>query len=229
MLNKFGLFGLVSVAVFGLSASMTSASVLNSISINGANDCSGYYGQGFDNCNVKYEDSNGNTTTDLSAVIAKWGNDDWVDNSSTLDGSNTESDINNTVWNAPGAGGSGFALDGSEFSIIQNTDDTWTWSYTPGTNDPLVKYWVHKQGNAFDLYWETASACTTVDSLACLQQAVNVSTGTWDGDWSHITWYNTTPSGGTGPQPVPLPAAGFLLLGALGALGAFKRFRRVAG
>ena len=182
---------------------MASAAVLNTLSRSG-NDCSGFYGGtggsgGFDACNISLNGGTVDPEDGLSPVIAKWGSLDWVDNDSTLDGSNTESDVNNTVFNAPNGSG-GFALDGSEFSIIENVDGdgepdgTWTWNYTPGTNDPVIKYWSHKQANGFDLYWMTLNPCTTEDSLACLEDAIGITTGTWNADgtegWSHITWYN---------------------------------------
>ncbi len=233
MLKNFSLIGVAGAAGFFFLSSISNAAVLNTLSRSG-NDCSGFYGSGFDSCNISLNGGTVDPDDGLSPVIAKWGSEDWANDNGVFIDNNDETTVNNTVFNAPDGGG--FALTGSEFSIVENVDGngdpdgTWTWTYTPGTNDPVVRYWAHKQGSGFDLYWMTASACTTMDSLECLESAVGITTGTWNADgtdgWSHITWYDSPQGGGVNPEPVPLPAAGFLLLGALGGLGALKRFRR---
>ena len=179
------------------------------------NDCSGYYGSGFDACNVRIDG------TDLSAVIAKWDNPD----TGFVAGAGAN-EVNNTIW--PNT------LTGDEFAITNPSGSTWVWNYTPGANDPLIKYWVHKQGPGFTIYWSVLddpdSVCTSPMTLACMQLATTLTTGTWQGDWSHITWYDSeaVTSGDNNPQPVPLPAAFPLLASVLGAGGlvAWRRRRK---
>src|SRR5690606_31416029 len=101
-----------------------------------------------------------------------------------------------------------------------------TWSYSPGVSDPAIKYWVKKQGNDFTLYWEVAVACGSVN-LACLQAALSITSGNWTGDFSHITWYDSVPSGGGGGnENIPLPAAVWLFGTAVAGSAGFGAWRR---
>jgi hypothetical protein len=194
-INKIAAAG--ALAFIGLSGA-ASAATLNSMDYKG-NDCSGVFGQGFENCTVTYED------TKLSAIIAKYDQGEGTDPDKLT--------VNDSLF---------ASLDGSEFDIDYD-DDGGTWEYTPTGNDPGIKYWVVKQKNAFKLYWETAAVCAG-SVLECLQSALFVSSGSWSGDFSHLSFYDTKLPGGGGPE-VPVPAAAWLLLSGLVGLGALGRAR----
>ena len=180
----------------------------------GGNDCSGYFGQGFDSCTIFIND--GGKRIELSPVIAKYNGDLSLD------------ETNDTIYPS---------VDGSEFSFSSNTppdNKAGTWSYTPDVNDPGTRYWATKAGPDFRLFWEVdpaaispGGACTGPDlyTLACLNEAMTVSTGDWDTTGnkalSHITFYDTTP-----PFVVPVPAAVWLFgSGLLGLVGVARRKR----
>lgn len=120
-------------------------------------------------------------------------------------------------------GGRGFSLDeinglfpsidGSEFefTVTEKKDGVepiaGTWKYTPGAGDPAITAYAVKAGKGYNLF----TNLTPDEALG--------------GGWytpdrkgiSHITFFDT------GMSPVPLPAGGLLLLGALGALGLMRR------
>ena len=171
------------------------------------NDCSGYFGQGFESCTI-FVDSDG-TDIELSPVIAKF------DEGLSLDEANTDL--------FP-------SIDGSEFGFSDLGDDnsTGTWTYTAGTNDPGIRYWATKASNGFILSWEVdeialsdGGVCDVADvfTLDCLDAAQVQTSNSWttpDGkELSHITFYDTA--------VVPVPAAVWLLGSALGGLGFMRR------
>jgi len=204
-MRKFflGCAGAVALTIGVGNASAATLSVAYS-----GNDCSGVFGQGFSNCNVTAPDG-----TKLSPVMAKYDNQ-----------ANGITDVNQSVFPSLSTPVSGVM---TEFSVNETTK---TWTYTPGANDPLIKYWVLKQTNAFTLYWNVAdasvAACSTVYSLSCMLLAQSITSGSWTGDFSHITWYDTKGPGGAVPE-VPLPAGILLLISALGGLGLLARSRKV--
>lgn len=174
------------------------------------NDCSGYFGTGFDSCTI-FINSNGEKI-ELSPVIAKYGSD------------LTLSETNGTVFPS---------VDGTEFSFTNTTtsNKTGTWNYTPGAGDPGTRYWATKAGNNFRLFWEVQSsavasggACDVTDvyTLGCLNEALTTTTGDWttpsNKSLSHITFYDT------GTTVVPVPAAVWLFgSGLLGLAGVARR------
>jgi hypothetical protein len=83
-----------------------------------------------------------------------------------------------------------------------------TWTYAQCTSCPSITSFVAKGGNGFTHYWSDPQTALL--------------TGSWsiDKGLSHLSFYDTDPS------PVPAPAAGFLLAGALGGLAALRRRRR---
>ena len=101
--------------------------------------------------------------------------------------------------------------DDGTFTIDFTSDDgstgTWTWVANPEVEDPVAPhYFSVKKTNGWALYEIT-------------DEELVAGTGLWDtsefggGEPSHISFWNT------GVPEIPLPAAGFLLLGGLGAFG----------
>jgi hypothetical protein len=128
------------------------------------------------------------------------------------------------------------SVTGGEFNIngqplaSGNPGTSGTWSYTPGLNDPAVRFWVAKGGNeGFKLHWMVEG--TTVGNtcsgdaynLACLNLALAVTSGTWNTlgqGLSHMTWYDTGDVPNV-PEPVTLALFGTGVLG----LGIARRRR----
>lgn len=189
------------------------------------NDCSGFFGSGFDACQIF-------DGIEISPVIAKF---DTTDPGSVLPA--TATDINNTKFPS---------VDGTEwtFSGVTTDSKTGTWTYNRGTDDPGIRYWAAKAGRDFKLFWVVddsvvggvGSTCDTSGSqtaytLACLAEAQVVTTGTWttpgNKALSHITFYDSEdpvdPPEEEEPRGVPEPSS-LLGLGAVMA-GTFA-FRR---
>jgi hypothetical protein len=230
-------------ALLGLGLQPAQAVLVSAGTFNDPNDCAGYFngypdsGTGFNACQIFVTQNN--ETYLLSPVIAKFDTTNDVLPATATD-KNTAS--------YPSVAG-----DEWSFSNVATNSSTGTWTYTPGTNDPGIKYWVAKAGNDFVVFWEvdqsviTAGTCVngTVNytqtnfNLACLQAANVVTTGTWATEpggggnlrgLSHITFYDTVPvsttSGGP-PEDVPEPSVLALLgLGLLSGLVARRRFTR---
>lgn len=175
---------------------------------NTPSDCSGFFGQGFENCDI------GNPLeAKESGSIAKF----------EPEGSEWET---NTAYRPDIS---------DAFALTNATENSGTGSfvYTAIAGDPSVRFWVAKQSTQFRLYWNVADAlvedgvCAGGDNVAnyttaCIAGAMAVTAGSWTtpkGDGlSHVTFYN-----GEAPSPVPLPAAGWMLLASLGGLVAAKR------
>lgn len=183
------------------------------------NDCSGFFGTGFDACQIFGYDEN--ERIEISPVIAKFGDD---------------SEVNDTKF--PTASLNDFDVTGFGENVSDDSDNEslghWniSGSFDP-TFDPGVRYWAAKGGNNFRLFWqiddndENASACDTDPfNLTCLNLAQVVTGGNWDTSGlggkdpaiSHLTLYNSEP-----PRMVPEPAS--LLLFGIGmfALGFIRR------
>jgi hypothetical protein len=169
----------------------------------GDNDCAGFFNpsgaKGFEACTIFVTQEKQNIL--ISPVIAKY---DTV--KSILP--TTATAMNDTKFPS---------IDGTEFtfSSVSPESKSGTWTYTPGVNDPGVRYWAAKAGKSFTLFWEVPDT-TLCDSsnpftLGCLNEALAVKTGQWgtpdNKGLSHITFYDSVP-----PQPVPEPGT-FLLVG----------------
>jgi len=173
------------------------------------NDCSGYFGTGFESCTIFVNE--GGEAIELSPVIAKFEEDLSVD------------EVNSTLFPS---------VDGSEFTFSNLGADNVTgdWDYAPTGDDPFVRYWATKSGDGFILFWEVddsavaaGGVCDVADvyTLACLDAALTQTSNSWTTNGqqlSHITFYDTA---------VPVPAAVWLFGSALGLMG-WMRKRKVS-
>ena len=119
-------------------------------------------------------------------------------------------------------------ITGSEFVIsFDITTNVLSFTYTPGTGDPTIHYFVAKQGHDFALFY---------DSNAILSGAVDMDLYfAQPGGYSHMTFFDTgvppcrsgIPCGSNPGNDIPEPASlGVLGLGLVG-LGMISRRRRV--
>lgn len=165
------------------------------------NDCSGYFGSGFEDCQIAFGD------TALSRVVIKF------DKNLTIGSS--DSAVNNQWYPT---------IDGKEWKFSGNNSNNQSgkWEYTAGAGDPVIKYWAAKAGPGFKLFWDVddLDLCAVVNSLSCLSAANAVTAGSWvtpsGKGLSHLTFYDSM-------AVVPVPAAFWLFGTALIGLIGYSR------
>jgi len=168
------------------------------------NDCSGYFGSGFENCMISYDG------TDVSPVIIKFG----VDEAGAINSSLFPS-VTGDEWD--------FDTDPPDLTPGE-------WTYTPGEDDPGIRFWAAKAANSFNLFWDVdqadldAGVCDTINSLECLLAANTVTSGEWSTPGgqglSHLTFYDSI-------SEIPVPAAFWLFGTALIGFIGFSRRTKV--
>ena len=153
-------------------------------------DCSGLFGQGFDNCKIPITfDPN------QSPVIIKFGFGD-------------EAGLVQISSAFP-------TITGSEFAFtISGNGSSGSWTYTPGDGDPGITFWVAKGGNFFNLFTDSSGNPVTSGTwLTPLNPANEQRFGL-----SHLTFYDTGGRPPTEiPEPGTLLLAG-AALAALGMM-----------
>lgn len=199
---------LVAAGLFSLPASaiMISPSLKQVTHTFDGNDCSGYFGSGFSSCQIFFGDNN--DRIEISPVIAKYD----IEDKGTAD---DETEFNTDKFPS---------FDGTEIKYDLKDQD---WTYTPGENDPGIRYVAAKGGDYFNLLWyvdadTVGSTCDNPFSLACLNLAQAVEQGNWTTPLnptndkpfglSHLTFYDSVP-----PKLVTEPGSlGMIALGLLG-------------
>lgn len=243
----------IHLKIFGLEASAeieaefsASAATVGVSAVVSGNDCSRVFtsANGFNFCDIGYpfwtpeddDDEFDYEADGISRVIVKFDptDDGWFTVAPEDDGDAINSDAFPTI-------------SGGEFSFGDPNNDplgNGSWTYTPEEDDPLnvVRFWAAKRGNQFRLHWvaDQVSADQVANcegdsednfNVDCLNLALGVSSGEWlspsnngndGGDISHLTFYN----GDEEVPPVPLPAAGWMLLAGVGGLAAMRRRRK---
>jgi len=208
-LRTVSLWGaLVVVLGIGLAAEPASAAPFRyDTTFNDTNDCTGKdaifsTGNGFALCDVGEALGDG---VEVSPVLVKYDANGNFDETATS------------------------AIDGSEITVDTSAG---TWTYTPDSGDPEIRFWSVKFANNVTLYWmaddlDGAESDCEADLLskACFDSALVVTSGTFDtSSLSHVTFYD----GGDIPPPPPpvIPEPASLLLMGTGLLGVGARLAR---
>lgn len=182
-----------------------------------ANDCSGFFG------NAPTCDVGGflDPAEEISPLIAKFN---FNANGPILSGDE-----------GPEINPEFSTITGNEFSFGGTTgsNSSGTATYTLGNGDPVWRYLVAKSSTTSRMFWvvDELTNCSAGDASTnytedCLLDATPLTSFDWSTATgqgiSHISFYDS------GATPIPVPAAGLLLITALGGLGFAARRRRKA-
>jgi hypothetical protein len=153
------------------------------VEISGTNDCSGYFGQGFENCEAFG-----------SPIVAKWDSEEnkWEINSSFA--SITASDF--SISFDPNVDYSG---------IWAYTPDS--------LEDPEIRYWVAKGGNGFNLFWYGPDDNPLNAIAVARDGTENSWFTPGQKGLSHLSWYDTGTPPGEVPEPGAIALLGIGALG----------------
>jgi len=173
--------------------------------VDGENDCSGVYGQGFENCAIGPIGGER-----LSSIIVKFDVDE-------------DEIVINPLYPE-------FDLDDFDFDTVGDFGEG-SWAYNP---DAVVgiKFWVANAGNGFNVFYRLSdddeANCGDFDAFECMSLAEL----SYQGDWmtplnnqgrprglSHLSFYDSE---------VRIPEPGTLTLLGLGLLGMGLSRRRIA-
>lgn len=157
---------------FTASAALTTVSII----ISGENDCSGYFGTGFDNCEITSSDSDETLATSIGKIDA--------DSEVYENNGNNDTTKGDLVYRS----GQDLSWDGSG-SLLSADSKTGTWKVLADDFPPIM-FWAAKGGNGFKLFWmvdevhkESGGVCkgnNAKQSLyACMSKAEIVTIGTW--------------------------------------------------
>jgi hypothetical protein len=157
------------------------------------NDCSGLFGQGFQNCRIPAD-----IDPDQSRIVIKYNFDDGVPGLV---------EINSSFFPT---------IDGNEFDLTFTDSGgvgaTGSWTYAPGPGDPGITFWVGKGGPNFNLFTDDSGLPVTTGTwFTPLVGAGNPSA------LSHISFYDTVAVAVPSPLTLVLVGAGVLGMG-LGAV-----------
>ena len=186
------------VSIVGSAASAATVTTFTDGDGSG-NDCSGDFGQGFDNCVINYNDGEG--TVYSTPIIGKLGVGE------------TKAQYN-SLFPSLGDAEEELAHGDGTTTYMDDGFDYFTSTYTLGIDDPAMTLFVVKAGAGYTVY---DSVYAAGDGFFTFDGSIYTMYYT-ETDMSHVSVYDSEL-----PPPIPLPAAGWLLLGGLGGLAAMKR------
>jgi hypothetical protein len=114
-------------------------------------------------------------------------------------------------------------IDGTEFRFSFGQDGNpatgGTWTYTPDdAEDPGITGFVTKGGPNYRVFLKDGPAFKGIGDFS---DFITPGDGGQQGGLSHITFFDST-------TPVPLPAAGWLMIAGIGGIAALRRRRKAA-